>query len=140
MEQTTLKPLDNEGVKTAVIVEQAAAPANEADADLTLCTDDQLPLTDGQKESIKITATYFNNLAVGIAVVGGVTPLLALFFSGSGLMGGDPLKVTVLCGTLIAAVIFSPERGGSVSLNRFRAFSKWFSASVMPLPLRVSAC
>ncbi len=30
-------------------------------------------------------------------------------------------------------------RGGSVALNRFRAFSKWFSASVMPPPLRVSA-
>ena len=30
-------------------------------------------------------------------------------------------------------------RGGSVDLNRFRAFSKWFSASVMPPPLRVSA-
>ncbi len=29
-------------------------------------------------------------------------------------------------------------RGGSVDLNRFRAFSKWFSASVMPPPLRVS--
>jgi len=31
------------------------------------------------------------------------------------------------------------ERGGSVCLNRFRAFCKWFSASVMPLPLRASA-
>ena len=31
------------------------------------------------------------------------------------------------------------HRGGSVALNRFRAFSKWFSASVMPPPLRVSA-
>lgn len=30
-------------------------------------------------------------------------------------------------------------RGGSVDLNRFRAFSKWFSASVMPLPHRASA-
>ena len=30
-------------------------------------------------------------------------------------------------------------RDGSVALNRFRAFSKWFSASVMPPPLRVSA-
>ena len=30
-------------------------------------------------------------------------------------------------------------RGGSVRLNRFRAFSKWISASVMPPPLRASA-
>jgi hypothetical protein len=30
-------------------------------------------------------------------------------------------------------------RGGSVDLNRFRAFSKWFSASVTPLPLLASA-
>ena len=30
-------------------------------------------------------------------------------------------------------------RGGSVRLNRFLAFSKWFSALVMPLPLRASA-
>ena len=30
-------------------------------------------------------------------------------------------------------------RGGSVCLNRFRAFSKWFSASVTPPPLRASA-
>jgi hypothetical protein len=30
-------------------------------------------------------------------------------------------------------------RGGSVDLNRFRAFSKWFSASVTPPPLRASA-
>ena len=37
-------------------------------------------------------------------------------------------------GTKAAAV-----RGGSVDLNRFRALCKWFSASVMPLPLRVSA-
>lgn len=27
-------------------------------------------------------------------------------------------------------------RGGSVDLDRFRAFSKWFSASVTPLPSR----
>lgn len=32
-----------------------------------------------------------------------------------------------------------PVRGGSVDLNRFRAFSKWFSASVTPLPLLASA-
>lgn len=31
------------------------------------------------------------------------------------------------------------NRGGSVCLNRFRVFSKWTSASVMPLPLRASA-
>ncbi|MBA3909190.1 MAG: hypothetical protein C0524_04740 [Rhodobacter sp.] len=31
------------------------------------------------------------------------------------------------------------DRGGSVDLNRFRAFSKWFSASVTPPPLRASA-
>ena len=30
-------------------------------------------------------------------------------------------------------------RSGSVDLNRFEAFSKWFSASVTPLPLRASA-
>jgi predicted NBD/HSP70 family sugar kinase len=30
-------------------------------------------------------------------------------------------------------------RGGSVDLYRFRAFSKWFSASVTPPPLRASA-
>ena len=30
-------------------------------------------------------------------------------------------------------------RGGSVDLNRFWAFSKWFSASVTPPPLRASA-
>lgn len=30
-------------------------------------------------------------------------------------------------------------RGGSVCLNRPRAFSKWFSALVTPPPLRVSA-
>jgi hypothetical protein len=30
-------------------------------------------------------------------------------------------------------------RGGSVDLNRFWAFSKWFSAVVTPLPLRASA-
>jgi hypothetical protein len=30
-------------------------------------------------------------------------------------------------------------RGGSVCLNRFRAFSKWISASVMPPPLWASA-
>ena len=30
-------------------------------------------------------------------------------------------------------------RGGSVDLNRFRAFSRWFSASVTPRPLRSSA-
>lgn len=34
---------------------------------------------------------------------------------------------------------FNIKRVGSVALNRFRAFSKWFSASVMPPPLRVSA-
>nr|WP_245729386.1 type I restriction endonuclease [Salinihabitans flavidus] len=35
----------------------------------------------------------------------------------------------------------SPDelRGGSVCLNRFRAFCKWFSASARPLPLRASA-
>jgi len=32
------------------------------------------------------------------------------------------------------------HRGGLVDLNRFRAFSKWFSASVTPPPLRASAC
>jgi hypothetical protein len=30
-------------------------------------------------------------------------------------------------------------RCGSVDLNRFRAFSRWISASVMPPPLRASA-
>jgi hypothetical protein len=32
-----------------------------------------------------------------------------------------------------------PFRGGSVCLNRFRAFSKWIAASVMPLPPQASA-
>jgi hypothetical protein len=35
--------------------------------------------------------------------------------------------------------IESIGRGGSVDLYRFRAFSKWFSASVTPPPLRASA-
>jgi hypothetical protein len=30
-------------------------------------------------------------------------------------------------------------RSGSVDLNKFRAFSKWISAFVMPLPHRASA-
>lgn len=32
------------------------------------------------------------------------------------------------------AQALTAERGGSVSLNRVRAFSKWFSAWVMPPP------
>lgn len=39
----------------------------------------------------------------------------------------------------LSANLGSAYRGGSVDLNRFWAFSKWFSASVMPPPLRVSA-
>ena len=31
------------------------------------------------------------------------------------------------------------DRSGSVDLIRFRVFSKWFSASVTPPPLRASA-
>ena len=38
-----------------------------------------------------------------------------------------------------ADVFYNMFRGGSVDLNRFRAFSEWFSASVMPLPPRASA-
>ena len=33
----------------------------------------------------------------------------------------------------------NPNRGGSVFLNRFGAFFKWISASIMPPPLRASA-
>ena len=32
------------------------------------------------------------------------------------------------------------SRGGSVDLNRFQAFSKWFSAFVTPPPLRGAPC
>jgi len=39
----------------------------------------------------------------------------------------------------IAAATIPKARGGSVDLNRFRAFSKWFSALVTPPPPRASA-
>jgi hypothetical protein len=40
---------------------------------------------------------------------------------------------------IVISNILVEKRGGSVCLNRFRAFSKWISAFVMPLPLRASA-
>jgi hypothetical protein len=51
--------------------------------------------------------------------------------------------LTELCRKILASrlelMAEIDERGGSVDLNGFRAFSRWFSASVMPPPLRASA-
>lgn len=41
--------------------------------------------------------------------------------------------------TTPVTIIMGENRGGSVCLNRCLAFSKWISASVMPLPLRALA-
>ena len=53
-----------------------------------------------------------------------------------------PVCAALLTFSLVEGLLWGWERslrGGSVELNRFRAFCKWFSASVMPLPLRASA-
>lgn len=107
MDQITPKPDDNVDVKTAVLDEPAPAPDHAADPDLTLSIDKPQPLTDGQKETIKITATYLNNVAVGIAVVGGFSSLLGLLYSYKGLLGLDPGSVILLCAAAVTATFLS---------------------------------
>lgn len=61
-------------------------------------------------------------------------------FAGTAFVAGG-VVIAPVTGALLffLCVIAGQLRGGSVDLNRFRAFSKWFSASVMPLPPRALA-
>lgn len=66
-------------------------------------------LTDAQKESIKLRATYCNGLAVGIAVAGAFTSVSGLLFTARGILGGNPFTVMLLCAAACAAIIFSAD-------------------------------
>lgn len=67
------------------------------------------PLTDGEKESIKIRANFLNGLAIGAAIAGAFAALNTLLFSMNGIAGYNLLAIILTCIGGFFAVYFSGE-------------------------------
>ena len=75
-------------------------------------------LSEGQREAIKLGAAYLNGIAIGIALVGGLSIPFSLVFSAPGTLPKIFAPILGLCSMLVSPYIHNVARRRLKELDR----------------------